>query len=465
MAANAADLAAAIREIQDRVRQRHPQSAKGHIALADLTPIIHARDAAAAKVAAIGRLNPRPGGPLNALIQSVKGLIARSLNWFVRDQVEFNRAVMQCVEAVFEAQNETNRAIAELADRIEAIKTIDLPPLQNEANQQHDIRSHWVEWRKDWERRLTVNEAQFMRAVADLQLSYQQRLVDTQQRIQMAEVDARDKIATQHREYLAALDRSTSDIQSRLWADFAQLREETRVSLAQLIHHELRLLRQRPVTVTAPAAGYEAPQLDWLAFADRFRGREEDIRARLARYAPIFEKCERVLDLGCGRGEFLSLVPGAHGLDLSAANVAICRDQGLSAETADMFTHLAGLPDAWLGGIFCGQVVEHLTPAQLPGLIRLCAAKLKPGAPIVIETPNPESLAIFATHFFIDPTHTRPVPPALLHFYLSESGFRDIEIDRLGAAANDFPELAQLPEGFRQRFFGSLDYAIQAIRL
>ena len=49
--------------------------------------------------------------------------------------------------------------------------------------------------------------------------------------------------------------------------------------------------------------------------------------------------------------------------------------------------------------------------------------------------------------------------------FFAENGFRAIEVERLGTAANDFPELAALPEPLRQRFFGSLDYAIRAIRL
>jgi hypothetical protein len=76
-------------------------------------------------------------------------------------------------------------------------------------------------------------------------------------------------------------------------------------------------------------------------------------------------------------------------------------------------------------------VVEHLPPARLPSLVNLLARKLCTGAPVVIETPNPECLEIFATHFYIDPTHTRPVPPVLLRFYLEEAGFGNIEIERL----------------------------------
>ena len=74
-------------------------------------PIVHARDAAQAKIAAIGSVNPRAGGPLNALIQFVKKTIARSLQWFVRDQVTFNRETVSALEGIMEALNDHNRAL------------------------------------------------------------------------------------------------------------------------------------------------------------------------------------------------------------------------------------------------------------------------------------------------------------------------------------------------------------------
>ena len=72
----------------------------------------------------------------------------------------------------------------------------------------------------------------------------------------------------------------------------------------------------------------------------------------------------------------------------------------------------AAQPDASFDGIFASQVIEHLKPADVPRLVKLCAAKLKRDGVLALETPNPECLAIFATHFYLDPTHQRPVPPA-----------------------------------------------------
>jgi hypothetical protein len=155
----------------------------------------------------------------------------------------------------------------------------------------------------------------------------------------------------------------------------------------------------------------------------------------------------------------------AHGIDLSEESVAMCRAKGLHAEVADLFVYLNDLPEASLDGIFCSQVVEHLAPERLPEMIKLCAARLSRGGVIAIETPNPECLAIFATHFYLDPTHTRPVPAALLAFYMEEFGVGRLETRKLAPAVESMPSLAELPAAFRETFFGALDYAILGKKL
>ena len=155
----------------------------------------------------------------------------------------------------------------------------------------------------------------------------------------------------------------------------------------------------------------------------------------------------------------------ARGIDSNDDSIAVCQANGLDAEKADLFGYLSTLPDASLGSVICCQVVEHLPRPQLPEMIRVAYAKLRSGGLLAIETPNPECLAIFATHFYLDPTHTRPVPAVLLRFYLEEAGFGSVEIERLSPAVESMPALAELPASFRDAFFGGLDYAIFARKL
>ena len=410
-------------------------------------------------MASIGTVNPRPPGLLNSVTQKLKRLMARALDWHVREQVEFNRAVMGCVQSALEALNESNRAMAALSARLDG----EVQVLHDEAQQLKDIRAHWTAWRGDWENKLTSNEINFLRSVADLQASFQHRVT-------LMDANYREQMKAQHANFEAALDRSAENIQKRIWTDMDRMRAE----YESMIHSEIRLLRQRAsftrtveqVVESAPA---DFSNIDWLKFAEKFRGTEASIKERQQMYAARFRGSTNILDIGCGRGEMLEVfreadIP-AQGIDLNDDSIAICFTKGLAAEKADLFTYLASLQDATLGGVVCCQVVEHLPPDRLPELIRLAHSKLRVGSMLAIETPNPACLAIFTTHFYLDPTHQHPIPPALLSFYLEEAGFRRIEVERLYPAIDSMPSLSELPDTFRKEFFGSLDYAIFATKL
>jgi hypothetical protein len=163
------ELAAVVAEIRQRVRARHPNGIlSGDVPLPDLTPLLHARDAAEGKVAAIGSVNPRPPGLANSIAQSVKRLVSRALNWHVREQVEFNRAVLGCVQSTIEALNDCNRAVSMLSARIAGAADAE----------QHlnDIRTHWNHWRVEWDQKLSATEIAFLRSVADQQGAFQNRV-------------------------------------------------------------------------------------------------------------------------------------------------------------------------------------------------------------------------------------------------------------------------------------------------
>jgi len=448
---NSEELSAILNNVRERVRARHPTAlANTGIPLPDLMPLFHARDAAESKVAAIGTVNPRPGGLLNRLIQAVKRGIARLLDWHVREQIEFNRQVMGCIEAILQALTENNRVLAEI-----------------DPQQARDMRAHWAEWRQDWERRLALNEAQFQRSLAELHGAFQHRA-------SVIEANFRDVTKAQHLDFSAALEHGSKEIQKRLWEDLKKVRTE----FEQLIHTELRLIRQRVVDgnvqrppIEKSLANVSSPGVpfDYARFSEQFRGGEESIRERQRFYLPYFSRCRRVLDLGCGRGEFLELLRDTgvvgQGIDLNPECIATCIGKGLDVQAADLFTYLQDLPERSLDGVFSAQVVEHLPPERVPEMVRLVASRLEAGGLLAIETPNPQCLAIFASHFYLDPTHTRPLPHPLLAFYMTEYGFGNIEVHPLAPAIDTLPGLSSLPEDFRQHFFGGLDYAILGRKL
>ena len=487
----AEEISAVVEAIRQRVRSRIPNGViLGEIPLPDLTALLHARDAAEGKVASIGTVNPRPPGLVNSIAQAVKRQVARALDWHVREQVEFNRALVACVQSTIDALNECNRSMVALGGRIERSEEASAQragqiadehakaklenaranaELREEARELKDIRQHWNEWRQHWERRLADNEIHFLRSIADLQSSFQHRvtLMDAnyREKVQAQHSDFEGALARQHDEFERMLSQIAGDVQQRFWNDLDKMRLE----VDAIIHSELRVARQRAAfarkaEVVVESAPPEVASIDWLKFADRFRGSEESVRERQKIYAERFRGCRNVLDLGCGRGELLEVLKAAgvhaRGIDLSEESVAICRERGLEVEQADLFAHLSELPDSHLDGVVSCQVVEHLSPQRLPELVKLAHGKMRKGSLLAIETPNPECLAIFATHFYLDPTHQRPIPSPLLAFYMEEAGFGRILVERLSPAIESIPSVALLPDAFREQFFGGMDYVI-----
>jgi O-antigen chain-terminating methyltransferase len=157
--------------------------------------------------------------------------------------------------------------------------------------------------------------------------------------------------------------------------------------------------------------------------------------------------------------------------------VEVCRARGLEVAEGDVLSHLESLPDASLGGLFAAQVVEHLQPGYLLQVLELAFHKLRPGAPIVLETLNPACWTAFFDSFIRDITHVWPLHPDTLRYLVLASGFPAATIeyrspvapqDRLqpvaanpASASDDFAETFNANvEKLNARMFTFLDYAI-----
>jgi 2-polyprenyl-3-methyl-5-hydroxy-6-metoxy-1,4-benzoquinol methylase len=254
-----------------------------------------------------------------------------------------------------------------------------------------------------------------------------------------------------HLEALLARERRNDAAVAALAAQHEELRAS--LSVVQQAAHGLRRAIEQlesnprsqipnPKSQTAPGSRIPDPgassQFDdldshkYVGFEDQFRGSQEEIRKRVEEYLPIFAKASDVLDVGCGRGEFLELLREhgirARGIDVNAAMVEVCRGKGLDAEAGDALTYLRGLPDGSLGGLFAAQVVEHLEPRYLAQLLDAAFEKLRPGAPIVLETINPACWFAFFESYIRDLTHVRPVHPDTLKYLLIATGFQHVDI-------------------------------------
>lgn len=195
----------------------------------------------------------------------------------------------------------------------------------------------------------------------------------------------------------------------------------------------------------------------YVGFEDQFRGGQDDIRNRLTEYLPYFEGASDVLDLGCGRGEFLDLLRergiSARGLDVNREMVEICRSRGLQVDEGDALGFLNALPDSSLGGLLSTQVVEHLEPDYLVQVLDTAYHKLRPGSRIILETINPTCWFAFFESYLRDLTHVRPVHPDTLSYFLTASGFQKVSI-RYRAPYPEHEKLQPLPgEGPLQDIF------------
>jgi len=191
----------------------------------------------------------------------------------------------------------------------------------------------------------------------------------------------------------------------------------------------------------------------YVAFEDLFRGDRALIRERQMDYVKLFAGRQDVLDVGCGRGEFLQLLQEhgvtGRGIDLNHEMVAACAAAGLDVREADALSFLRGLPEASLGGLLAAQVVEHLEPDYLLAVLDEAFRVLRPGSPIALETINVGSWSAFFTSYLRDLTHVRPIHPDTLKFVVTASGFLDAEI-QLRAPLPESEKLLSTPRVTRE---------------
>ena len=306
---------------------------------------------------------------------------------------------------------------------------------------------------------------------------------------------ARDDVR-RFQEALAARERRMEALIDAIRTEHAEIR--TSIGVLQQATHNLAKSGSDPGDRSSPGSGphtridstlspstssVETLSHKYVGFEDAFRGSSEDIARQLRDYVPIFAGASDVLDIGCGRGEFLALLResglSACGIDLNDAMVAVCREKGFEAKKADALSYLRSLPAGSLGGLFAAQVVEHLEPAYLTRLLEAAFEVLRPGAPIVLETINPACWFAFFESYIRDITHVRPLHPDTLKFLLIASGFQQIEI-RYRAPYPEHEKLQPLPaavalgdsvdtlnanvEKLNRLLFTHLDYAAVARR-
>ena len=206
----------------------------------------------------------------------------------------------------------------------------------------------------------------------------------------------------------------------------------------------------------------------YVAFEDKFRGSKEEIKERLIDYLPYVLEARKntqnapVLDVGTGRGEWLSLMKEndieAKGIDLNHIMVSLCQESGLDAIESDVIEYLKKQNSNSLSAITGFHIIEHLPFKVLISLYDEAFRVLKPGGIVIFETPNPENLIVGACNFYTDPTHINPIPPDTAKFFLEARSFSNVEIIRL--RSNKDPSLINYESPLTGFFTNYVDYSV-----
>ncbi|MGE6527577.1 methyltransferase domain-containing protein [Pseudomonas sp. NPDC077382] len=177
------------------------------------------------------------------------------------------------------------------------------------------------------------------------------------------------------------------------------------------------------------------------AFEDRYRGSRELIKHRQEVYLPFIQPLKElypdcpVLDLGCGRGEWLELLMEkgfqARGIDLDEGMLEACRILELPAEQGEALATLKALPENSQAIVSGFHIAEHIPFPILQDIMAEVARVLKPAGLLILETPNAENIVVGTNNFYLDPAHERPIPHLLLSFLAEYSGFARTKLLRL----------------------------------
>ena len=438
----------------------------------------------------VGQINPRNPGLINDFIQMVKKAMRRSLTWYTRPLHHHQGGVVRALEqiaAILDNQNDSLRRVAaELRSHTDAIAQVSAQFGQAK----EEIEQHVV----SLEQRTQSVEQQTESLQASLEVKLEEQAKSLETKLRDAGLAHDSDFATTmtaattpYTQKIASLAGELENFRSELYKMQIELRDvvsrgrlrdrDVRRTLYSLQTGPVRRDEDQPATPPMFVSEIRSnKEFDYFAFEDLYRGNEADIRSRQQEYLESFRGRENVVDIGCGRGEFLELLRdnniSARGVELGLDQYLLCKEKGLDVVQQDLFTFLESLPDESLGGLFSAQVIEHLTASDQLRYVTLAYRKTRPGSPVIFETINAQCVYAVVRNFFLDPTHVRPVHPETLKFAMETMQFKNVELRFSGPVSDkqipmltlngDTPQLAEFNRSMQEvndLLYGYQDYA------
>lgn len=157
----------------------------------------------------------------------------------------------------------------------------------------------------------------------------------------------------------------------------------------------------------------------------------EDYEVNVAPHLPP-SLSSRILDVGCGWGQFLWWVRSLgyeqlEGIDLGSDQVKHCSEMGLSATRVNDSAEFLKSHPAQFDLVTIHHVIEHMANEKGVELLRAARASLRPGGQVIVQTPNMSAVsAAYSRH--IEITHVTGYTDSSLVQALGMAGFQKVKV-------------------------------------
>jgi O-antigen chain-terminating methyltransferase len=462
------------------------------------------------------------------LFKPLQALALKILNTIFRDQREVNfnlaSALRECLQLnrqllseVESLRSQSWRDLENLMAVSQSLSGYSQAVEKNLVNNTQNLQEKLHNLDQKWQERQQQNQDKLQGEIQELEREMQTQIEQLDQKHDRIANQIQEGLQTQIEQLDQKRDRIANQIQEGLQTQIEQLDRELYQKTEQLQEYletqikdsneknfqnshylKIDLLQQKRLInkfleVTAGAeegfsrepAQIFAGELDhsldafYFAFEERFRGSRQEINRRLEVYLPRLREAQiapgdsLILDLGCGRGEWLELLRDngyrARGIDLNRVVIEQCQSRGLDVLEGDVIAYLQSMPDDSVAVITGFHIIEHLPFEILVNLLNEAFRVLRQRGLVIFETPNPANVLVGSCNFYFDPTHRNPLPSLMTQFLVQYCGFANVGVINLnpsdGFKADEGNELDELSKQFNQYFYGPMDYAVIGYKL